>query len=103
MGQSVEGVKFSELALGDDMADVGAYVKSGFPEVDIYPIDDPVNQFFKLFHGSASLEEGDTRMAPHGFTSNNRLNSFKYHINSFFHNIPPLDLVRHSRQGMKSM
>jgi hypothetical protein len=57
-GQSVEGVKFSKLDLGDDVTDVGAYVKSGLPEVDIYPIDDPVNQFFKLFHGTASLEGG---------------------------------------------
>jgi hypothetical protein len=57
-GQSVKSIKFSELTRGDDVADERGHIKSRFSKVDVYPVDDPVNQFLELSHNTASLERG---------------------------------------------
>ena len=51
--QPIKGIKLSELGWRDEVANSRGHVKGRFSEVDVNPINDPVDQFFELFHASS--------------------------------------------------
>ena len=51
--QPIKGIKLSELSRRDDVANSRSHVKGRFSEVDVDPINDPVDQFFELLHASS--------------------------------------------------
>jgi hypothetical protein len=42
-GEAVKGVEFSELLRGNDATKKGPDIKGRFPQVDIDPVDDPLD------------------------------------------------------------
>lgn len=54
-GDPVEAVEIDHLFEGDHLFRVRRHIKVELAQIDVHPVDDPVNKFFNLFHNVSFL------------------------------------------------
>jgi hypothetical protein len=54
-GQSIEGIEPRDLCPGDHSSNIRPYVKTGFPEVHVHPVDDSIHKSVQGIHGNSPL------------------------------------------------
>jgi len=51
-GQPIEGIEPGKLCPGDHSSNIRPYVKTGFPEVYVHPVDDSIHKSIQGTHGN---------------------------------------------------